>query len=66
MLVLGQLDPPVKSYEQINFLADLPIVITIQNFKMVATADLWVYNAENFCVSFLTKMHPFFIWEWGQ
>ena len=26
---------------------------------MVATADLWVYNAENFCVPFLTKLHPF-------
>ena len=26
---------------------------------MVAGVDLWVYNAENFCVSFLTKLHPF-------
>ena len=28
-LVLGQLDPPVKSYDKIKFLADFPIVITM-------------------------------------
>ena len=28
-LVLGQKDPPVKSYDQIKFLADFPIVITM-------------------------------------
>ena len=34
-LVLGQQDPPVKSYDQIQFLADFPIVITMQNLKKI-------------------------------
>ena len=33
---------------------------------MVTTADLWVYNAENFCVTFFTKLHPFFAYEGGK
>ena len=41
-LTLGQLDLPVKSYDRIWFLADFPTVIIIQNFKVVATADLRV------------------------
>ena len=27
-LVLGQKDPPVKSYDQVKFLSDLPFVIS--------------------------------------
>ena len=30
---------------------------------MVAGTDLWVNNAESFCGSFLTKLHPFFTCE---
>ena len=33
---------------------------------MVATADFWVYNAENFLCHFLTKLHPFFFYEGGN
>ena len=29
----------------------------------MAGADLWVYNAENLFVSFLTKLHPFHLGE---
>ena len=65
-LVFGQWDPPVKSYNQSHFWPDRTIVITMLNFKVVASPHLWVYNAENFCVSFLTKLHPFFTWEGGK
>ena len=43
-LVLGQLGPPVKSYDQIKFLADFPIVITILNFGWVVLRNLGVYK----------------------
>ena len=45
-------------------MADLPHCN--YNFKVAAQADCWVYNAENVCVSFLTKLHPFFTWEGGK
>ena len=38
---LVSIRPPVK------FLANFPNVITMQNFKVAAGIDLWVYNAEN-------------------
>ena len=47
-------------------ISPIPVVITMSNFKVVARTDLWVYKAENFCVSFLTKMHPFFTCEGGK
>ena len=32
----------------------------------MATADLWVYNAEIVLCHFLTKLHPFFTYEGGK
>ena len=49
-----------------KFLADLPFAITMQNFKVVATANLWVYNAENFCVSFFNQFASIFTYEGGK
>ena len=43
-------------YDQINLLADFPIAITMYNFKVVAGADLRVYNAEILCVAFFNKV----------
>ena len=37
-----------------------------QNFKVVATADLWVYNAENFCVSFFYQVTSIFHLRRGE
>ena len=33
---------------------------------MVATADLWVYNAENFCVSFFNQVTSIFHLRGGK
>ena len=41
-----------------HFWPDRPIVI-----KVVAGADLSVFNAETILCHFLTKLHPFFTWE---
>ena len=39
-----------------HFWPDRHIVITMLNFKVVAGAVLWVYNAENVCVWFFLKI----------
>ena len=36
------------------------------NLKVVARADLWVYNAENFCVSFFTQVTFIFHLRGGE
>ena len=41
-----------------HFWPDRPIVI-----KVVAGADLWVFNAETILCHFLTKLHPFSAYE---
>ena len=46
---------PVKSYDQISFLARSPHCNYNVKFKVVAGADLWVYNAKNLCVSFFNQ-----------
>ena len=38
----------------------------MENFKVVATADLWVYNAENFCVSFFNQVTSIFHLQGGK
>ena len=55
-LFLGQNDPPVNSYDQINFLADFSIVIT-KYTRWVAMHRLWVYKFEekNSCSLVLPK-----------
>ena len=37
----------------------------MSNFKVVATADLWVYNAENLCVSFFYQVTSIFHLQGG-
>ena len=49
----------------VKVLADFPLVITMEDFKVVATADLWAYDAKYLCLSFLTKLHPLGTWEGG-
>ena len=55
--ILGQWHRRVKSYD---FWPDGPIVITMQNFKVATRTDLWVYNAENLCVSFFNQLASIF------
>ena len=45
-VVLRSIGPQVKSYDQIKFLADFPIVITMQNFRWVATDRFLAYKFE--------------------
>ena len=37
-------------------LADFPLVITMEDFKVVATADLWAYDAKYLCLSFFNQI----------
>ena len=52
--------PSSQKYDQISFLARSPYCDCNENSKVVAQADLWVYKAANFCVSFFNQVASIF------
>ena len=49
-----------------HFWPDRHIVITMLNFKVVARANLWVYDAENLCVTFFNQFASIFHLRGGE